>query len=189
MEKRFLMFTKTSEKWPLLLFNSDSLDAKPLENLMDIKQSIIDNNGLYYSNTNKDSKTKQFVYRSQITSIYGPYTIPGKDSLQLEHVMSLNEAANRWKNISRVDTIRKAIASKRFYEWEARKSESIWVVTYGAMTRIFGPEDYTKVSQDQILPVQRLNINEGDIKTIEDFKHKKFDWIDVLEGEGDGSND
>lgn len=182
MQNVYYMFTKTSEKWPLQLFHNDT-DTEPLTNLEDIRKSIIENNGLYYINTNKNSEKKQFIYRSQITSIYGHYSIPDKESLTLDQVMSLNEAAARWQNISSVDTIRKAINANRFHEWEVRKSESIWLITYAALIRLYGPESYMNTPKDQILTVQKLDIDENVPQSMEDFKHGRIKWKDVLEGD------
>jgi hypothetical protein len=177
--KRFLLLTKTgNEKWPLKLFSTDDKDAAPLESLADVKNAIKETGRLYYLNTNKKSDTKQFIYRSQISHVYGPYDIPGKNSLTLDQVMSLNEAVSRWKNIKNVDTIRKAITANRFHEWEVRKSESIWLITYGAMVRLFGPEDHTQTPDEQILQVQKPVF-----ENYEAITKGKFHWEDVLDKE------
>lgn len=57
----------------------------------------------------------------------------------LEKVLTLSEAASRWK-LSDGASIRKAIERKKFKKHEIRKSGGIWLITYDAMTRVFGPE-------------------------------------------------
>ncbi|WP_053216991.1 helix-turn-helix domain-containing protein [Virgibacillus senegalensis] len=176
--KRFILFTKTGvEKWPLQLFPSEEEEIKqPLEDLNGVKDAIIKNGGLYYVNTNKQNPSRQFIYRSQISAIYGPYNIPGKENLTLDQVMSLNEAASRWKSIRSVDTIRKAILANRFYDWEVRKSESVWLVTYAGLVRLFGPEDHMETDEACILKVQ-----EPKNPKFEEIKKGKVEWIDLLE--------
>ncbi len=184
--KRFILFTKTGgEKWPLQVFSSDKDEIEqPLEDLNDVKDAIIKNGGLYYVNTNKKTTSRQFIYRSQIGAIYGPYTIPGNDSLTLDQVMSLNEAASRWKSIRSVDTIRKAILANRFYDGEVRKSESVWLVTYGALVRLFGPEDHMETDEAFILKVQ-----EPKDPKFEEIKNGKVEWVDLLENKEASNKD
>ncbi len=157
----FIVYMKTvNSKWPIELFATDTKDAAPLISLNEIKQILINDKKIYFRDINKHHKNvRMTLYKSQITSITGPIYIPSEERLVFNQVLTLNEAVDRWKTISNVGTIRKAIFAKRFTPNEVRKSESIWLVTLGGMIRVFGPEDeYDHPS----LTVQQLHFNDGD---------------------------
>jgi len=62
-----------------------------------------------------------------------------KNSPNLSKVLTLSEAAQRWK-LADGASIRKAIERKRFTEYEIRKSGGVWLIVHSAMERVFGPE-------------------------------------------------
>jgi len=156
----YIVYMKTvNSKWPIELFSSDNKSSTPFTNLSDIKKWLKSNNKIFYRDINKhDSDKRMVLYKSQITSITGPIDIPDSNQLKIDDVMTLNEAVDRWKVITNVGTIRKAIFAKRFTPTEIRKSESIWLVTYGGMMRVFGPEDEYEHPR---LAVQQAHFNHG----------------------------
>lgn len=161
---RFFVFMKTGvEKWPLEFFETDSVEeSSELASLDEIRNVLKEKAGVYYRNSNKDGENeRKFLYKSQISSIVGPIFIPGKDDLKLEHVMTLTEAVEKWKNIRQLATIRKAIQAGRFHDWEIRKSEAIWLITHAGMTRMFGPHD---VYEYPSMMVNKADIIEGKLK-------------------------
>ena len=62
-----------------------------------------------------------------------------KNNPDLSKVLTLSEAAQRWK-LSNGASIRKAIERKKFNSHEIRKSGGVWLIAYSAMKRVFGPE-------------------------------------------------
>ena len=165
---RFFVFMKTGVvKWPLEFFESELDEAGTLLCFEEIRNVLKEKGRVYYRNSNKDGEgERKFLYKSQISSIVGPIFIPGKDDLRLEDVMTLNEALEEWKNIRQLATIRKAIQGGRFHEWEARKSEAIWLVTRGGLIRLYGPADpYEHPS---------MMVNKAE------FKKGKWEWTELF---------
>jgi hypothetical protein len=58
--------------------------------------------------------------------------------VDLTQVLTFTEAAEKWQ-LAGGNTLRQAVARGRFYEEEIRKSGTVWLTTYEAMTRVFGP--------------------------------------------------
>lgn len=58
--------------------------------------------------------------------------------VDLTQVLTFTEAAEKWL-LAGGNTLRQAVARGRFYEEEIRKSGTVWLTTYEAMTRVFGP--------------------------------------------------
>src|SRR5690625_2447796 len=97
-------------KWPIELFPSDEKNSSPFNSLSYIKKWLKSNNKIFYRDVNKHKTDRRTVlYKSQITYITGPIDIPNSNRLKIEDVMTLNEAVDRWKTITNVGTIRKAI--------------------------------------------------------------------------------
>ena len=59
------------------------------------------------------------------------------EQVDLDSVMSLSEAAEKW-GLADGSSIRKAIERGKFNPAEVRRSSSVWLVTYPAMQRVFG---------------------------------------------------
>src|SRR5690625_2161530 len=112
----YIVYMKTVNlKWPIELVSSDEKNSTPFTSLADIKKWLKNNNKIFYRDINKHGSDKRMVlYKSQITSITGPIDIPDSNQLKIDDVMTLNEAVDRWKVITNVGTIRKAIFAKRF---------------------------------------------------------------------------
>lgn len=68
--------------------------------------------------------------------------ITGEGKMKLDDVMTLEEAAERWRKST--DSLRQACISRngkppRFIIGEeARQSKRIWLVTYAGMVRLYG---------------------------------------------------
>ena len=58
--------------------------------------------------------------------------------IDLRQVLTFTEAATKW-GLASGNTLRQAAARGRFEEGEVRKSGTVWLTTYEAMTRVFGP--------------------------------------------------
>ncbi|MGL4696435.1 helix-turn-helix domain-containing protein [Enterococcus larvae] len=58
--------------------------------------------------------------------------------VDLSQVLTFTEAAEKWQ-LAGGNTLRQAVARGRFHEDEIRKSGTVWLTTYEAMTRVFGP--------------------------------------------------
>ncbi|MGC6767744.1 helix-turn-helix domain-containing protein [Enterococcus sp. LJL128] len=58
--------------------------------------------------------------------------------IDLNQVLTFTEAAERW-GLASGNTLRQAVSRGRFQENEIRKSGTVWLTTYEAMSRVFGP--------------------------------------------------
>lgn len=156
----FIVYTKSmSFKWPLELYRTDAPDEERLTSLEEIKRHLINESKIYYRDVNKhEENVRKALYKSQVLTIIGPIDVREKREVPLSEVLTLHEAVEEWMNISKVDTIRKAILSGRFYDYEVRKSSNIWLVTRSGMMRLFGPPDEMKYPS---LVVNQIVFNNG----------------------------
>ncbi|MBL1224614.1 helix-turn-helix domain-containing protein [Enterococcus sp. BWR-S5] len=69
--------------------------------------------------------------------------------VDLTQVLTFTEAAEKWQ-LAGGNTLRQAVARGRFHEEEIRKSGTVWLTTYEAMTRVFGP---IPTAQEQKAPL------------------------------------
>lgn len=79
---------------------------------------------------------KGALYKEDIQSII-PALYPS-EHVNLELVMSLSEAAEKW-GLADGASVRKALERRKFRPSEAKRSGAIWFVTYPGMQRVFGP--------------------------------------------------
>lgn len=73
--------------------------------------------------------------------------------VDLTQVLTFTEAAEKWQ-LAGGNTLRQAVARGRFHEEEIRKSGTVWLTTYEAMTRVFGPLPSSKESLPVVLDQQ-----------------------------------
>jgi hypothetical protein len=145
MSASFVIYMKLQEKmegykkWPVMLFNLQANNFNQLTSLAEVKDWLKENNKVYYLSALQETSF-QTILASQILTIIGPVGIEDRQSLPIHDVYTLKEAAARW-GLSDGSTIRKAIERKKFLLHEVRKSESTWLITSDAMTRVYGPED------------------------------------------------
>lgn len=70
--------------------------------------------------------------------------------IDLTQVLTFTEAAEKWQ-LAGGNTLRQAVARGRFHEAEIRKSGTVWLTTYEAMTRVFGPLPASKTSEAPLI--------------------------------------
>ncbi|WP_086347608.1 helix-turn-helix domain-containing protein [Candidatus Enterococcus clewellii] len=70
--------------------------------------------------------------------------------IDLTQVLTFTEAAEKWQ-LAGGNTLRQAVARGRFHEAEIRKSGTVWLTTYEAMTRVFGPLPASKASEEPLI--------------------------------------
>jgi len=58
--------------------------------------------------------------------------------IDLNKVLTFSEAAQKW-GLANGATIRKAVERNKFDLYEVKKSGNVWLTTYDAMYRVFGP--------------------------------------------------
>lgn len=156
MVNYFLVYMKLSnkrngyKKWPVTLYMYDNETYTMLESLTGIREWLSVNKKIFFLNYGDKTEYKP-ILKSQILTIIGPVLIPSTDSISIQEVYTLNEAAKIW-GLADGSTVRKALERGKFEFEEAKKSESTWLVTLSGMMRLFGPPN-----EDQY---ERLIINQ-----------------------------
>lgn len=87
--------------------------------------------------------------------------------IDLNQVLTFTEASEKW-GLASGNTLRQAVAREKFAPHEIRKSGTVWLTTYDAMLRVFGPLPTTQlltIKYDQV--VQAL--------------HNQANWHQLLE--------
>lgn len=72
--------------------------------------------------------------------------------IDLNQVLTFTEAAEKW-GLAGGNTLRQAVLRGKFEPFEIKKSGTVWLTTYDAMTRVFGEPAaaVTRINQSQIL--------------------------------------
>lgn len=149
-------------KWPVSLFSFQNEVYTELTAHNCVAKWLKQNNKIYYKSS-VQGKEVQPLLKSQILTIIGPIPINNAEKISLNEVYTLNEAAKIW-GLSDGSTIRKSLEKDKFTTYEAKKSESIWLVTHAGMMRLFGPpneSDYESLVVNKIF----YDANDGNFKT------------------------
>ncbi|MHC1684503.1 MAG: helix-turn-helix domain-containing protein [Clostridiaceae bacterium] len=96
----------------------------------------------------------------------------------LNSILSLSEAAKKW-GLSDGSTIRKAIERGKFQKHEIKQAGDIWITTYSAMERVFGPvkiyeEDFVFYDEIELLNYKDLLEDTQDNKAIVKMLKERF---------------
>lgn len=146
--------------WPAFIFSKTSfLGEKSLKDIYLVQEMIEKDGALYvqsagYDLDGNDASKIGILDKEEIAYIQGPIEVYKSDSIPLHQVFSLSEAAAIWDMPSA--TIRKAIERTKLSENEVRKSESIHLITYAAMQRLFGAVPITKFNEVPLIAVTSL---------------------------------
>lgn len=65
--------------------------------------------------------------------------------IDLSQVLTFSEAADKW-GFANGNTLRKAVERNKFLPGEVRKSGDVWLITYEAMSRVFGQPRITDMT-------------------------------------------
>ncbi|MBB6454660.1 hypothetical protein HNQ94_003149 [Salirhabdus euzebyi] len=143
MRESFIVYIKWPgklegyKKWPVTLFGNDDHTYHQLHTLEEVRNWLKKNNKIYFS-VQVDSY--QQILTSQILTVIGPIPITERETIPIQDVYTLKEAALRW-GLSDGSTIRKAIERNKFENHEVKKSESTWLITTDGMMRLYGPKN------------------------------------------------
>ncbi len=111
-------------------------------------------------------------------------TIFYPEDVNLDLVMTLTEAAEKW-GLANGSSIRKAIERKKFKTTEIKQCGKVWIITYPAMQRVFGPARNTRADVTiHFIDFQRLV---GRIVVEVTARERGFSIL--LDGEADGLMD
>lgn len=129
---------KKYKKWPVSLYGlTDGSEYVLLETMNEVKAWLVANNKIFYKDLDKENPIKEML-KSQIFTIVGPTELASPETVSLNDIYSLSEAATKW-HLSNGGTVRQAALRGKFKDNEARKSDGTWFVTHHGMLRVFGP--------------------------------------------------
>lgn len=124
------------------------------------------------------------IYREEIQSITS--ITHDSENINLDMIMSLSEAAEKWR-LADGSSIRKAIERGKFKHNEVKRCGSVWIITYPAMQRVFGPiveraNDYT-ISYTEFYQLLSLVQNQDFFNRAKAFLTGKKHKINFAESE------
>ncbi|MFV8826425.1 helix-turn-helix domain-containing protein [Alkalihalobacterium sp. APHAB7] len=153
--------------WPVKLFARNAQDDgySELENLDMAADAILFNQGVYVYEIGVETQEAwsmnklRFVKIKNLISIQGPIPYQAPHELSVHQVLSLSEAAKLW-GLNDSSTLRKAMERDKFYESEVRKADSVWLVTYPAMQRVFEARTKKEI-ETEFYPSITIQANDG----------------------------
>lgn len=129
--------------YPAMVYSLEDKELKnPILDIDDIYDLLYKNQNILVMSTQFDQYGKELkvfngeLGKSDVKALFISKDI--KSNNELESVMTLSEAAKKW-GLSDGSTIRKAIERGKFKQNEIKQAGNIWVTTYSAMERVFGP--------------------------------------------------
>lgn len=153
--------------WPASIFSKDAALGESSEKDLEGIEKILDRDGyIFVQASGVDQKGEAaphknvLIHKTDISYIQGPIEKYDAEELSINEVFSLTEAATYW-GIPNGSTIRKAIERGRFREGEHRKSETVNLITYPAMQRVFGAVPITIWDKVPILSCALIVKEEG----------------------------
>ncbi|MCU6793326.1 helix-turn-helix domain-containing protein [Paenibacillus sp. WQ 127069] len=153
--------------WPANIFPKESYYGDKAESDLEKIKDLLDREGcidVQSSSYDQEGKQAPFqngvIYKTDIAFIQGPIQQYNSTELTINEVFSLTEAAAYW-GLTDGATIRKAIERNKFREGEQRKSDSVNLVTYPAMQRVFGAIPLTKWNDVPCLTVTKAFLDEA----------------------------
>lgn len=135
--------------FPAVIYQPSDKELKnPLQEIAAVYEVLSSQGKVFVVGERKDAEDEalgSFQGMLAKESIYSIVpAVPKLQHVNLELVMSLSEAAEKW-GLSDGSSIRKAIERKKFRDTEVKCSGSIWLVTYQGMQRVFGQVKSTTV--------------------------------------------
>lgn len=161
MEQAFQVITHSlSRLWPVHLFARNAKDDGfvELRNLDEAADAILFNQGLYVfeldDQTSPFSINKlRFIKIKNLVSLQGPIPYKSSNQLSIRDILSLSEAAKLW-GLNDSSTLRKAMERDKFYESEVRKADTVWLITYPAMQRVFEARTASQIEEEAFPTIQ-----------------------------------
>lgn len=129
--------------YPAMIYSIDDKELKnPILDIDDIYDLLYKNQNILVMSSQFDQYGKELkVFNGELGKADVKALFASKDNKainELETVMTLSEAAKKW-GLSDGSTIRKSIERGKFEQNEIKQAGNVWVTTYSAMERVFGP--------------------------------------------------
>lgn len=129
--------------YPAMIYSIDDKELKnPILDIDDIYDLLYKNQNILVISSQFDQYGKELkVFNGELGKADVKALFASKENKvinELETVMTLSEAAKKW-GLSDGSTIRKSIERGKFEQNEIKQAGNVWVTTYSAMERVFGP--------------------------------------------------
>ncbi|EKQ50217.1 MULTISPECIES: helix-turn-helix domain-containing protein [unclassified Clostridium] len=129
--------------YPAAVFSIEDNEHKhPMSDIDDVYDLLYKNQNILVISDQFDQYGKELkIFNGQLgkLDIKALFTVKSeKNSTNLNSVMTLSEAAKKW-GLAGGSTVRKAIERGKFEQDEVKQAGDVWITTYSAMERVFGP--------------------------------------------------
>ena len=129
--------------YPAVVYHTEDDQLKePIINIDDIYDLLYKKQNILVLSKQYDQYGKELkVFHGQLekSDIKAMFAVNDEDNKKdLTSVMILSEAAQKW-GLANGSTIRKAIERGKFEKDEIKQAGDVWITTYSAMERVFGP--------------------------------------------------
>ena len=129
--------------YPAVIYSSeDEQLKKPIINIDDIYDLLYKKQSILVMSRQYDQygkELKHFHGQLEKSDIKAMFAVADEENKKdLNSIMTLSEAAKKW-GLANGSTIRKAIERCKFNQDEIKQAGDVWITTYSAMERVFGP--------------------------------------------------
>jgi hypothetical protein len=129
--------------YPAVVYSGEDEQLKePIENIDDIYDLLYKKQSILVMSRQYDQygkELKHFNGHIEKSDIKAMFTVINEENKKdLNSIMTLSEAAKKW-GLANGSTIRKAIERGKFNQDEIKQAGDVWITTYSAMERVFGP--------------------------------------------------
>ncbi|WP_160687148.1 helix-turn-helix domain-containing protein [Clostridium sp. C2-6-12] len=138
-----IITTENKRLCPAVVYGSEDEQLKtPIINIDDIYDLLYKKQSILVMSRQYDQYGKELKHfhgqldKSDIKAMFA--TVDEENKKDLNSIMTLSEAAKKW-GLANGSTIRKAIERGKFNQDEIKQAGDVWITTYSAMEKVFGP--------------------------------------------------